>query len=56
MGVCNRALNGVSGAPPRGWEGNDRRSLIFVSGFFWEAAFQDGVKSCVDVLRARAHR
>ena len=56
IGVCNRALNGISGAPPRGWEGIGRRSMTFGSGFCREAAFRDGVKSYVDVLRARASR
>ena len=32
IGVCSRALNGVSGAPPRGWEGIGRRSVAFGSG------------------------
>ena len=56
IGVCNRALNGISGARPRGWEGIGRRSVTFGSGFCREAAFRDGVKSYVDVLRARASR
>ena len=56
IGVCNRALNGISGARPRGWEGIGRRSVTFGSGFCREAAFRDGVKSYVEVLRARASR
>ena len=56
IGVCSRALNGVSGAPPRGWEWICRRSVAFGSGFCREAAFRDGVKSYVDVWQARASR
>ena len=56
IGVCIRALNGVSGAPPRGWEGIGRRSVAFGSGLCWEAPFRDGVKSYVDVWRALASR